>query len=447
MRRAPVAPSRRYRLRSAVPVTTALLLFGLLALGSTRLLTTAAASTAGASAVGLVDDDGGGALFSADRLSPGRVESACVGLTASGSVDPATEVTLDADVTDGGLAPYLQVWVEAGAVPDGGTCGAFTGTQLWSGTLDDFPAAGTAGIATGWHPAVTPRSVYRFTVTVLDDPRAETLGTAADFRWAFAEAAPEPPPTVVPPTTEPTPVPPSTTEPVPTTEPTTTSAPAVTPVPVVTTAPPLTTAPAPAPVLTTVPAPTTEPVLSTAIAPTRVATPPTVVPAPAPSTATVPTAVAATATVPAPTTGAPTSTGRGVPSDAPGAASDTSSAPAPAAEGPTVPPAGAALGDVPAADEGSGDPVLEAPPLESGPAEAVQAALAAVALAAAGVSRTVQAVASNGQYPVGLAAVVAAFIGLQGRLDRRDPKLALARVREELFEYRDFPESPPTETT
>ena len=93
------------------------------------------------------------------------------------------------------------------------------------------------------------------------------------------------------------------------------------------------------------------------------------------------------------------------------------------------------------------DRVLEAPPLESGPYAAVQAVLAALSEVAHKVNRTVQAVASNGQYPLALVAVVAAFLFLQGRLDRRDPKLALARVREELSEYRDFPGPTPTETT
>lgn len=85
--------------------------------------------------------------------------------------------------------------------------------------------------------------------------------------------------------------------------------------------------------------------------------------------------------------------------------------------------------------------------MESGPAAAVQAALAVAGQVAADVGRTAQAVAEDGQYPVALVAVVAAFLFLQGRLDRRDPKLALARVREELSEYRDFPAPPPTETT
>jgi hypothetical protein len=95
--------------------------------------------------------------------------------------------------------------------------------------------------------------------------------------------------------------------------------------------------------------------------------------------------------------------------------------------------------------------VVEAPPLESGPVAAVQAAVEAVAEVVAEavqqVGETAVAVAHDGQFPLALVGVVAAFLFLQGRLDRRDPKLALARVREELSEYREFPEPPPTETT
>ncbi|MGY1803832.1 hypothetical protein ACI78T_11185 [Blastococcus sp. SYSU D00922] len=302
------------------------------------------------------------------------MQSACVGLTASGSVDPATEVSLNADVTSGGLSPYLQVWVERGSVPDGGTCGTFTGTVLWSGTLDSFPDPGTPGIATGWRPAATQRSVYRFTVTVLDDPRAASLSTSATFRWAFTEAAPPPPPP--PPTTPPPP-----------------------------TAPPIAPSPPVAPPTVVVPPTTAAPQVTDT-----------------PARATERTAGAAPSTSGAPadvTTEATPSTSPSVP---------VSSAP--------VPPA-----------DGGSERVVEAPPLESGAAAAVQAALAAAGQVAADVGRTVEAVARNGQYPLALVGVVAAFLFLQGRLDRRDPKLALARVREELSEYRDFPGPPHTETT
>jgi hypothetical protein len=322
---------------------------GLLAVGTARLATTAAASTAGASAVSLVDDDGGAALFSAAALSPGRVQAACVGLTATGSVDPATEVALTADVQRGGLSPYLQVWVERGTVPPGGSCGAFTGGVIWSGTLDRFPATGTAGIATGWHPASTPRSVYRVTVAVLDDPRAQGLRTSAGFRWAFSEAAPPPPRTPAAPTADDVPTATATATP-------TTDAPAGT---------------------------------TTAAATTSSATTSPELPPPPPGT-------------------------------------------------PPAPPPSA-----------SGRPraVVEAPPLASGPAAAVQAALAVAGEAVQQVGKTAVAVAHNGQFPLALVGVVAAFLFLQGRLDRRDPKLALARVREELSEFREFPEPPPPETT
>lgn len=356
------------------------------------MVTTVDASAAGSSAISLVDDAGGAALFSSAGLSPGRVESACVGLTASGSVDPVTEVALNADVTSGGLSPYLRMWVERGTVPPGGTCGAFSGAVLWSGTLDQFPATGTRGIATGWRPAVTQRSVYRFTVTVLDDPRAASLSSSATFRWAFTEAAPRPPapvpPTTTPPTT-PAPVPPTTAPPA--TAPSTTT--------------PSTTAPS-----TTTPSTT---------APSR--TDPTTPKAPR-------------------TTGAPTP-----PSAGPSETSD-SGAPAVVTTDPT-PPAPPAADPVPTATDGGDERVVEAPVLEDGPAAAVQAALEVAGQVVAGVSRTAKAVATNGQYPLLLIALVTAFLVLQGRLDRRDPKLALARVREELSEYRDFPERPTSETT
>jgi len=339
VRRAPATSSRRSRVPLAAGIAL-LALVALLAAGTAEMATSAAAATA--SAVSLIDDDGGAALFSAPALRPGQVQAGCVGVSSSGSVDAETEVSLSAAVLSAGLAPFLQVWVERGNVPAGGSCGDFTGVVIWSGTLDRFPATGTAGIPTGWHPALSKHSVYRFTVSVADDPRAQALGTSATFQWSFTEAA----------------------------------------------------APAPLPVPTTdVPPPTRAPVSD--------------VPDSGAPTTTDP--VPADTTVP-PTIDPPTST--------------------------PVPTAGGRPRDI-----------VEAPPISSGPAAVVKAALDAAGKAVQQVGRTAVAVAHNGQYPLALVGVVAAFLFLQGQLDRRDPKLALARVREELSEYREFPEPPPTETT
>ncbi|WP_369131736.1 hypothetical protein [Modestobacter sp. I12A-02662] len=409
MRRGPATePPPARRSRWALAVAPVVLALAGLAFGPGQLPLPAITTTSVSSAVSLVDDGGGVALFSAGRLAPGRADTACVGLTAGGSVDPASEVQLSTVVETADLAPYLLVSVERGSVPPGGDCTSFSGTQVWTGTLADFPAAGTAGIPTGWRPALTPRSVYRFNVAVLDDPRAQGLAASATFRWSFTEAVPAPTPAPAP---HPAPAP--------------TPAPAPSPVPEP--APSPSPVPEPSPTLTPTPATTPTP---TAL-PARDAKPDAV-----PSVPDVRGGAITAATAPPPTSPYSTSDTATAPS--------TSPASAPAL--PTLPGSSAA----PAAPSGDSD-VIEAPPLRAGPlatAQAVaEAVVGAAVKAASAVRKTAGAVADDGQFPLALLAVVAGFLFLQGRIDRRDPKLALARVREELSEYREFPEPPSTETT
>ncbi len=78
--------------------------------------------------------------------------------------------------------------------------------------------------------------------------------------------------------------------------------------------------------------------------------------------------------------------------------------------------------------------IVQAPPLEAEPSLAAKVLNAVV-----GAAKTVVGVLKQGHFPIGLLLVIAGFIALQGALDRRDPKLALARVREEFAEFEDFP--------
>lgn len=87
---------------------------------------------------------------------------------------------------------------------------------------------------------------------------------------------------------------------------------------------------------------------------------------------------------------------------------------------------------------GRGD-VVQAPPLQASPST--------VAKVVAAAGETALAVVNDGQFPLALVAVVVGFLFVQGRLDRRDPKLALARVRQDLTDFRDFPEMPRTAQT
>jgi hypothetical protein len=77
--------------------------------------------------------------------------------------------------------------------------------------------------------------------------------------------------------------------------------------------------------------------------------------------------------------------------------------------------------------------VVEAPPLPVGPSS--------VAEVIEEVAETALSLVRNGHFPVVLTVVLVAFLALQGFVDRRDPKLAMARLHQDLREFRQFPES------
>lgn len=361
MRRAPVVPPLHRRARRGAGWLIGAALLSHLGAGWLPAQVTPAA--AGTSAVSLVDDRNGAALFASTGLRPGSAETACVALTVTGAAQSFGDVGLSAEVTQADLAPYLLVTVERGTLGDPASCASFSGQPVWTGTLAQLPGTTAAGVPTGWQPGVVPTMAYRFTVTVLDDPRAQDLGASAAFVWSLdVEPAPDPAPRPEPPAD-----------------------------------------PAPAP------------------APEPVAPPP---PAPAPTPSAPRTTPPATTTAPAPS----------ATPEAPGAPEEN---PSPTPAPPATDPTGAPPADDGDDGGGTGDAV-QAPPLAASPST--------VAQVAAAVGETALAVVNDGQFPLALVAVVVGFLSLQGRLDRRDPKLALARVRQDLTDFSDFPEIPRTAT-
>ncbi len=89
---------------------------------------------------------------------------------------------------------------------------------------------------------------------------------------------------------------------------------------------------------------------------------------------------------------------------------------------------------LPTGGPGYGDDVLEPPPISTGPSLASKVLDAAV-----GVAKTAVGVLKKGHFPLALLVIIGGFLIFQGMIDRRDPKLALARVREELSDFEDFP--------
>ncbi|MBM7807357.1 outer membrane biosynthesis protein TonB [Geodermatophilus bullaregiensis] len=159
-------------------------------------------------------------------------------------------------------------------------------------------------------------------------------------------------------------------------------------------------------------------------------------PAPEPTPEPTPSAVPARTPVPQPEpTPTPTPTPEPTPEVVP--APTPEPIPTPEAPSPTPPPSD----DPPR----TGD-VVQAEPLEAPPATVAEAVAEAVAEVAAAVGETAVAVAQDGQFPLALVGGVVGFLFVQGRLDRRDPKLALARVSSDVHEFQDFPRTPRTTT-
>jgi hypothetical protein len=157
--------------------------------------------------------------------------------------------------------------------------------------------------------------------------------------------------------------------------------------------------------------------------------PPAPAPVPAPAPEPAPEPEPASAPTPTPTQ-----------VSAPSTVPTTSPEPAPSSEAPSptpAPPVTDPDGDQPRA-AGDGD-VVQAPPLQASPTTVAEVVTA--------VGETALAVVENGQFPLALVAVMVGFLFVQGRLDRRDPKLALAPVRQDLNDFQDFPSMPRTATT
>jgi hypothetical protein len=191
----------------------------------------AARPAAASSSISLANDSTGSALFSVGAMGPGETVSRCINVTASGTNGTA-DVRLYADVS-GALADSLHLVVETGQGGSGGDCTGFSGQPVYTGTLGDF-GSGHTNYANGlaaWSPDASQRTAYRFTVSLLDT--ATQGGTAnANFVWEDQTDDASPSPSATP-TDSPTPThsPAPTQSPTPTRSPTPTHspAPAVTP--------------------------------------------------------------------------------------------------------------------------------------------------------------------------------------------------------------------------
>jgi hypothetical protein len=128
-------------------------------------------------------------------MVPGVGVSRCLRIGYDGNA-AADEVSMAAESVSGALAGSLDVTVDRGRTGGYGSCAGFTGTRVFTGTLQDLEG----GAATGWRPGDGEAQTFRITVALDLAARPSRDATAqADFVWRLrAEVTPSPSPSVSP---------------------------------------------------------------------------------------------------------------------------------------------------------------------------------------------------------------------------------------------------------
>jgi hypothetical protein len=366
---------------------------GAVLLAAVTVLLAGVRPAAASGSVALFDDDGGAALFAGALLAPGRTQTGCVSVDATGA-DPSDAVVLSADNLAGALLPYLTITIDVGSGGHMGDCSGFVADPLvppWSGRL----SALTPGMSTGWQPGLAGNRTFRFTVDVDDDQAAAGLTGSGRFVWQLTTNPP-------PPSPSPTPSPSGSPSPSPSASPSPSRSPSPTPDPTPSGGP--TTDPTVRPTDQPQPPPVPQPT-SSSVAPAPVPPVPPAPPVDGPPSPT-PTASASPTGTPRPTGSPTTSVGGGATGDGGSGGSESRRA----------------------------DVVLGVP-------------LPALRETARRLGDAALHIAQEPQYPLGLAALVGVFLLVQDVIDRRDPKLAAARVtsRDESLLFPDLfpPGGPP----
>jgi hypothetical protein len=138
---------------------------------------------AASTTIELRDDDGNTPMFDLGPLRPGEGGQRCIEVTVV-SGTPA-RVGIAATGLTTGLDAYLDVDIESGSGGGFGSCGGFSGTSIYHGTLADFLNTFPAGSPLeDWTPTADgQRRTYRITVRLRDDQGAQGGKAALNLVW------------------------------------------------------------------------------------------------------------------------------------------------------------------------------------------------------------------------------------------------------------------------
>ena len=136
--------------------------------------------------VSVTDDDAGVALFDVSGLQPGSTGTRCIAVSYGGNL--AADVRLFVSTTAGALAEAVLLTIEEGTGGTGVSCASFSGSTVWTGSLDALAATAVdfaSGLGTFAPTGSGQVRSYRFTYTL--DPAVDPglAGTSASsvFVW------------------------------------------------------------------------------------------------------------------------------------------------------------------------------------------------------------------------------------------------------------------------
>ena len=144
-----------------------------------------------AGSIKLSDSSQGSALFNASGLEPGDVQTRCLKVSYSSTGSLTSKVRLYGATTGAGLDKYLHLTIArgsfSGAQPSGNDCTGFvpdSAAILYDGPMSAFPTAYDSGKADpddAW--ADGESAVYKVTVALDDDDRAQGLDATQELTW------------------------------------------------------------------------------------------------------------------------------------------------------------------------------------------------------------------------------------------------------------------------
>ncbi len=128
--------------------------------------------------------DATGALFNATNLTPGTTLTTCVAV--SYSAPGATSLRMAAPAATGDLGEYLDLQVSAGVGGGYGDCAAFSGDDVYFGTLAGFASEypdPASGLPLNSSSSTSGTVTVRVTITLRDENGAQGKETELAFGW------------------------------------------------------------------------------------------------------------------------------------------------------------------------------------------------------------------------------------------------------------------------